>query len=118
MGVPSGIGIPGSRVPEDSWLARWFGRRRAAEEFSCGVRVVDGELPGERTRWSYRPSAVESVPDATAVVLAHGRSRLRLDAFADEPGVVARPGLRVWSAVELESGARVQIAARADAFGG
>jgi hypothetical protein len=106
--------IPGSRVPQDSWLGRWFGRRSSPDQFSCGVRVVAGELPGEGPDWSYRPSALDPTPGE--LVLVHGDVRLRLRELIDEPDVAARPGLRVWRATETVSGAWVQLAARADAF--
>ena len=109
--------FPGSRVPTDSWLGRWLSRRPSANEFDCGVRVVGGELDGEDEDWSYRSSAIEQVPGDDELVLTHGRIRLQLVDLTDVPDTTARPGLRVWSATEIGSGAQVLLAARADAFG-
>lgn len=109
--------FPGGRVASDSWLGRWLSRRPSANEFDCGVRVVDGELDGEGPQWSYRPSALDSLPVGGEIVLTHGQTRLRLTDVDDEIDQTARSGLRVWVATEVESGARVLLAARADAFG-
>ncbi len=96
-----------------------LGRRlsRGAEEFRCAVRVVEGEVPGESARWSYRSSGVDRFREGGLTTLTHGvgtRLRVRFTA-APQPG---RWPLRahhfVWPAVEVESGARIEVAAHPD----
>lgn len=99
-----------------SLLATLSARRaRHPDEFACGVRVVEGTVPGESRRWSYRPSAVDPlVPDDGAVGLNHGsttRLRLRFTGAGRRGSPPVRPHHVVWPATELGSGARVEVAA-------
>lgn len=103
------IGRPSSGSWIDAWLQR---RRRHPDAFTCGVRVVEGTVPGEGGRWRYRESAVDPHSPDGLIVLTHGTDvtlRLRLT----EPGELLRTGPRAnhaaLAAVEVTTGARVQV---------
>jgi hypothetical protein len=112
-------GVPGNsiRPTPGSWLDRWLQRRRAhPEEFLCAVRVVAGSVPGESARWGYRRSAVDRFRDGDVVTLNHGdtvRLRLRFTGEQLPGGGRLRQYHVVWPAVEVGTGARVEVAADA-----
>ena len=100
------------RPSAGSWLDRWLNRHvRHPETFLCGVRVVEGRLPGESARWRHRRSAVDPLLAGRVVTLYHGPRRI-LRLVPDPDSVRAggpHPGSVVVDAVERDSGARVQV---------
>jgi hypothetical protein len=112
-----GFGLPGNsqRPSPGSLLARWLDRARAhPDSFVCGVRVVDGALAGEGSRWRYRRSAVDRLVVDGVIELNHGsdvvlRIRFDEDEVADVSDLRLRPGYVVRSGVEQTSAARVLI---------
>jgi hypothetical protein len=93
---------------EDTVLGKWMKRgERQPDELECGIRVVDGEIPGESSRWSFRRSWVDPFP-SDAVALSHGPTKLRLR-LDPEVWASSRPGHVEHDAEELESGASVRI---------
>jgi hypothetical protein len=78
------------RPPPDSLIGRWFAERRHPDSFDCGVRVTSGVVAGERSRWTYRRSAVDPPSEYdVGVILHHGtKVTLRLT-LADPPLVQA-----------------------------
>jgi len=102
------------RPPPDSLIGRWFADRPHHDSFDCGVRVVSGTVAGERSRWTFRRSAVDALLDDVAVVLHHGRKvTLRL-ALADPPlvpgaGSPARLDYAVIRAQDRPTGAQVEV---------
>jgi hypothetical protein len=116
-GFPSNAAKP----PSGSWLDRWLQARRPhPQSFLCGVRVVDGAIAGERTRWRYRDSAIDPHGEGR-IVLNHGPDvTLRLDEASLQPGVRTRPGDVVLLSVDVTTGATVQLSVplgEAAAFG-
>lgn len=109
---PSNAGRPSP----GSWLANWLERqRRHPDTFDCGVRTLDGTVPGESPRWQYQRSAVDRRRVGDVVTLRHGTKvtlRLRMD---PEPywlgsGPRPRPGLIVLVATVADTRARLLIA--------
>ena len=74
------------RPSPGSLIGRWFADRPHPDSFDCGVRVVSGLVAGERSRWSYRRSAVDPLSEYDVrVTLRHGtKVTLRL-ALAEPP---------------------------------
>ena len=103
------------RPSEGSWLDRIFGSRSHPDSFVCGVRILEGNLTAESTRWKYKSSGVDGFIDDGVVTLHHGAGndlRLRVDPEPrwDGRGPKPRPGHRALTAVEIDSGARVLLA--------
>jgi hypothetical protein len=117
-----GVGMAGSFSPNagrpspGSWLANWLDRQRShPDTFNCGVRTVDGAVPGESGRWKYRRSAVDRLRLDDVVTLHHGTKdtlRLRMDADPYWQGSGPRPrqGLIMLVATVVDSGARLVVA--------
>lgn len=101
----------------DTVLSRLLGRRaHHPDEFECAVRVVSGSIPGESAKWRYRRSAVDPfMPEVDVVTVTHGDVvlRLRFTGSGQPRNGNVRLHHRVWPAVELTSGARVEVAADA-----
>jgi hypothetical protein len=74
------------RPSPGSLIGRWFADRPHPDSFDCGVRVVSGVVAGERSRWSYRRSAVDPLSEHDVGVILHhgGKVTLRL-ALAEPP---------------------------------
>jgi hypothetical protein len=103
------IGRPSSGSWIDAWLQR---RRRHPDAFSCGVRVVEGTVPGVGRRWRYRDSAVDPHAPEGAIALNHGSGvtlRLRFADPVEPVGISTRPDHLVVPAVDIPTGARVQL---------
>lgn len=100
-----------TRPSRGSWVDSWLSRRqRHPESFDCGVRVLAGELHGERARWQFRVSAVDPLTDAGAYVLHHGTQvTLRLRPDGDGIGSGPRQGHVSFAATEVVTSARVQV---------
>jgi hypothetical protein len=104
------------RPSPGSWLANWLERQRPhPDSFVCGVRTIDGTVPGQSQRWRYRRSAVDRLRVGDVLTLHHGAKdtlRLRMDAEPYWPGSGPRPrpGLTVLVATVVGSGARVMVA--------
>jgi len=97
-------------------LANWLARQRPhPDSFDCGVRTVDGTVPGESHRWRYRRSAVDRLRLGDVVTLHHGTKdtvQLRMDAEPYWQGSGPRPrqGLIVLVGTVVGSGARLLVA--------
>jgi hypothetical protein len=75
--------------------------------FDCGVRVVSGTVPGERSRWKHRASRL------AGDVLTHGDIALRVELLDQVPhpgGFRLSARCLVWRARLLETGAVVELA--------
>ena len=100
------------RPSAGSWLDRWLNRHaRHPETFLCGVRVVEGRLPGESAWWRHHRSAVDPLIAAGVVTLNHGPRvvlRLRPDPASLRAGG-PHPGSVTMDAVEQGSNAHVQL---------
>ena len=92
-------------------LGRWLKRHeRYDAEFDCGVRVRSGVLAHESDRWRHRRSAVDPLRVDGVVLLNHGtQSTLRLRLDDAEPGTGARPRHVAVGALEVDTGARVEL---------
>ncbi len=53
-----------------------------AGRVDCGVKVLSGDVPGERNRWRHRPRKIEG----DALVIGDNRIRLRLIEQIPHPG--------------------------------
>jgi hypothetical protein len=104
-----------ARSSPGSWLRTWLERqKRHPDAFDCGVRVQDGAVNGETSRWRYRTSAVDQPVSAALVTLHHGTKitlRLRIDGEPFRDGQAPRPrrGHAVLAAVDAQSGARLLL---------
>ena len=108
------------RPAPDSLIGRWLAGWPHPDSFDCGVRVVSGRVAGERPRWIYRRSAVDPLTEYDVrVVLHHGtKVTLRL-ALADPPlapgpGPSARIDYAVIRAVDVDTGAEVEVSCAAN----
>lgn len=110
----------GERLFPPGLVARWLRRETPhPDSFDCGVRVVRGAVPGLGSRWQYRRSAADPLILDGVVTLNHGAGRglhLRMeDGWAphqDRSG--SRVGCVLLRAVEVSSGASVEIAVSRD----
>jgi hypothetical protein len=103
------------RPSPGSLIGRWFADRPHPDSFDCGVRVVSGVIAGERSRWTYRRSAVDPLSEYdVGVVLHHGtKVTLRL-ALAEPPlipaaGTSAKLDYAVIRAVDADTRAGVEV---------
>jgi len=97
-----------------SVLQRWLaGRAPHPDAFDCGVRVITGSVPGERSRWTFRTSAVDPFVQDGIITLRHGQTQLRLvidDVTPDDLAPhAARPAHVIVPATEHDTQARVQV---------
>ncbi len=98
----------------DRW---WGGNARHPDEFGCGVRVLDGAVVGESTRWRFRRSAIDRFPHdgfrGGELTLNHGHTVLRLLLPVQFPASVAerprRTGHMICQATEAATGAHLLI---------
>jgi hypothetical protein len=99
-----------SRRPSPgSWISSWLLQRRHPDAFGCGVRVVEGAVAGESSRWRFRDSAIDRHASGEVIALNHG-SKVSLRLRVGEPlDLRTRPNHVVLSAVEVTAGALVQI---------
>jgi hypothetical protein len=97
--MSSNSGLPGVRISPNSWLAKRFAPK-PPDAIICGVRVIEGAVDGEGSRWAYRLSAVDLLPVDGFITLTHGRTVLRV-AGLDIGDARARPGYQVWTAHEI-----------------
>jgi hypothetical protein len=77
------------------------------DRFDCGVRVVSGTVPGERSRWKHRASQL------AGNVLTHGDVALPVELLEQVPnpgGFRLSARCLVWRARHLETGAVVELA--------
>src|ERR1700749_3628643 len=103
----SNTGLPGARINANSWLARRFAPK-PPDAITCGVRVVEGSVPGEGPRWSYRLSGVDRLAVGGFLTITHGATQVRGGAFELTEGG-ARGSYQGGGAEEI-GGARLHIA--------
>jgi hypothetical protein len=103
------------RPSQDSLIGRWFADRPHPESFDCGVRVVSGIVTGERSRWTYRRSAVDPLSEYSVGVILHHGTKVTLRLALAEPPIVqaASPSAKldyaVIRAVETDTQAGVEV---------
>ena len=111
-------------VPE-GWIRPLLARRKARRtrhpsEFACAVRVIEGVVPGESSKWSYRRSAVDRLvvqdPDTLSpiITLTHGagvRLTIRFTGSESPGAPPIQPHHKVWEAIETTTGAHIEVAA-------
>jgi hypothetical protein len=103
------------RPSPGSLIGRWLADRPHRDSFDCGVRVLSGVLAGERSRWSYRRSAVDPLSEYDAgVILHHGTKVILRLALAEPPlrqaaGLSAKLDYAVIRAVDSDTQADVEV---------
>jgi hypothetical protein len=103
------------RPPQDSLIGRWFADQPHPESFDCGVRVVSGIVAGERSRWTYRRSAVDPLSEYDVGVILHHGTKVTLRLALAEPPIVqaASPSAKldyaVIRAVDADTQAGVEV---------
>jgi hypothetical protein len=103
------------RPSPGSLIGRWFADRPHPDSFDCGVRVVSGVVAGERSRWSYRRSAVDALSEYDAGVILHHGTKVTLRLALSEPPLprAASPSAKlnyaVIRAVDSDTQADVEV---------
>ena len=100
------------RPSTGSWIDNWLKRQKPhADSFDCGVRVLTGDVAGERSRWRFTVSAVDRHAPAGIVVLRRSATSALHLRVADDVSVSvgARPHHVVFAATEADTRAEVEI---------
>ena len=103
------------RSSPGSLIGRWFADRPHPDSFDCGVRVVSGVVAGERSRWSYRRSAVDPLSEYEVGVTLHHGTKVTLRLALAEPPLLhadspsAKLDYVVFRAVDSDTQADVEV---------